>query len=125
MTNQVRPQPIPKVTVVMSPRERFSLTERSITSLFGDLSVPFDFICVDGGSPASVRDYLQHEATRRSFRLIRTDYYLTPNEARNLATEQVRTRYVVFIDMMSLSLRDGWAISYVVPRRLTPTSLRR
>jgi GT2 family glycosyltransferase len=107
MTNQVRPQPIPKVTVVMSPRERFSLTERSITSLFGDLSVPFDFICVDGGSPASVRDYLQREATRRSFRLIRTDYYLTPNEARNLATEQVRTRYVVFIDN-DVVVAPGW-----------------
>ena len=90
--------PMPSVTVVMSPRERFSLTQRSIESLYDDVSVPFDFICVDGGSPASVRKYLRREALRRGFRLIPTKHYLTPNEARNLAIKQVRTRYVVFID---------------------------
>jgi len=107
MADQVRALPMPSVTVVMSPRERFSLTRRSIESLFTDLSVPFDFICVDGGSPASVRDYLRREATRRDFRLIRTEHYLTPNEARNLAIKQVRTRYVVFIDN-DLVVAPGW-----------------
>jgi GT2 family glycosyltransferase len=91
----------------MSPRERFSLTQRSIESLFADLSVPFEFICVDGGSPASVRDYLRREATRLAFRLIRTNHYLTPNEARNLAVNQVRTRYVVFIDN-DVVVAPGW-----------------
>jgi len=107
MASELPIQPMPSVTVVMSPRERFSLTQRSIESLFTDLSVPFDFICVDGGSPASVRDYLRREAARRDFRLLRTEHYLTPNEARNLAIEQVRTRYVVFIDN-DLIVAPGW-----------------
>ena len=107
MASQVLTRPIPSVTVVMSPRERFSLTRLSIESLFSDLSVPFDFICVDGGSPASVRDYLRREAERRGFRLIRTEYYLTPNEARNLAVKQVKTAYVIFIDN-DLIVARGW-----------------
>ena len=53
-----------------------------------------------------------------------TDYYLTPNEARNLATEQVRTRYVVFIDN-DVVVAPGMARQSLMCRRLTPTSLRR
>jgi GT2 family glycosyltransferase len=91
----------------MSPRERFSLTQRAIDALYADASETFDFICVDGGSPASVRDYLRHEARQRGFRLIRTEHYLSPNEARNLALEHVQTPYVVFIDN-DLVVAPGW-----------------
>jgi GT2 family glycosyltransferase len=95
------------VTVVMSPRERFSATERAIEALFSDMSVPFDFICVDGGSPARVRDYLRRESDRRNFRLIRTEHYLTPNEARNLGAKHVTTPYLVFVDN-DLVVAPGW-----------------
>jgi GT2 family glycosyltransferase len=95
------------VTVVMSPRERFSLTRRSIESLYADRSVPFEFICVDGGSPAGVHRYLRDTAKQRGFRLIRRPYYLAPNEARNLAIGEIGTRYTVFIDN-DVVLAPGW-----------------
>src|SRR5919198_3394904 len=88
----------PAVTVVMSPREQFEVTQRSVESLYSDLRVPFDFICIDGNSPGPVRDYLRAEADRLGFRLIRTEYYLTPNEARNLAIAEAKTRYIAFVD---------------------------
>ena len=75
----------PLVTVVMSPRERFSGTRRSIASIYQNTHLPFAFICVDGGSPRSTRRHLANESRRRGFRLIRTDHYLTPNEPRTLA----------------------------------------
>jgi GT2 family glycosyltransferase len=97
----------PEVTIVMSPRERFNLTQRSIESLYSDLSIPFDFICVDGNSPRAVRDYLRSEADRRGFKLIRTEHYLTPNEARNLAIAEAQTRYIVFVDN-DVIFAPGW-----------------
>jgi len=88
----------PDVTVVMLPRERFSFTQRSIESLYEDQRVPFNFICIDGGSPRKVRNYLRLESARRGFKLIRTPYFLTPHEARNLAFDHIKTKYVVFVD---------------------------
>ncbi len=97
----------PRVTVVMSPRERFSGVRRSIECLYQNTSLPFAFVCVDGGSPRPTRRYLAAESRRRGFRLIRTDHYLTPNEARNLALREVKTAYVVFIDN-DVIVSPGW-----------------
>jgi len=98
---------LPLVTVVMSPRERFSGIQRSIESLYRNTHLPFAFICVDGGSPRSTRRYLANESRRRGFRLIRTEHYLTPNEARNLALSEVETTYVAFIDN-DVIVSPGW-----------------
>jgi GT2 family glycosyltransferase len=97
----------PDVTVVMVPRERFSGTLASIRSLYEERDVPFVFICVDGGSPRPVQRRLAAEAQRRGFRVIRTEHYLTPNEARNLAIPEVRTKYIVFIDNDIVGV-PGW-----------------
>jgi GT2 family glycosyltransferase len=84
--------------VAVVPRERFSFTQRSLESILARTEQPFELVCVDGGSPPHVRDYLARQAAERKFRLIRTEHYLTPNAARNLAIAEVRTKYVVFID---------------------------
>ena len=97
----------PDITVVMTPRERFSVIQRSIESLYEDPGEPFAFICVDAGSPTTVRRYLAAESQRRGFRLIRTKHYLTPNEARNLALSEVKTKYVAFIDN-DVVFAPGW-----------------
>jgi GT2 family glycosyltransferase len=96
-----------RVTVVMSPRERFSGIRRSIDALYEDRRAPFALICVDGGSPRSTERYLAAESRRRGFRLIRTEHYLTPNEARNLALREIETKYVAFIDN-DVVVAPGW-----------------
>ncbi|MGH7125914.1 MAG: glycosyltransferase family 2 protein [Stellaceae bacterium] len=104
---QVSDAEMPFVTVVMSPRERFSGTRRSIAALYENTPLLFAFVCVDGGSPGPTRRYLAAESRRRGFRLIRTEHYLTPNEARNLALREVETPYVVFIDN-DVIVSPGW-----------------
>jgi GT2 family glycosyltransferase len=96
-----------RVTIVVVPRERFSLTELSLERLYAQTPLPFKLVYVDGGSPARVKRYLETQARERGFQLIRTDHYLAPNEARNLGLRSVDTRFVVFLDNDVL-VSPGW-----------------
>ncbi|HHP7246003.1 MAG TPA: glycosyltransferase family 2 protein, partial [Elainellaceae cyanobacterium] len=82
----------PLVTIVVVPRERFSCTQQSLESVFAHTRLPYELIYVDGNSPAPVRRYLEQQADARGFRLLRTEYYLYPNHARNLGLAQVDTK---------------------------------
>ncbi len=88
----------PNITIIITPRERFSYTHESLESIFQYTTTPFDLIYVDGGSPKPIQKYLQEQSGTRGFQLIRTEHYLAPNQARNLAIPRVRTKYVVFVD---------------------------
>jgi GT2 family glycosyltransferase len=88
----------PQVTIVVSPRERFSYARESLESIYANTTAPFRLIYVDGGSPAYVKEYLEEQSRIRGFQLIRTEHYLAPNQARNLGLAQVDTDYVLFID---------------------------
>ncbi len=97
----------PRVTVVVTQRERMSLTERSLESVLSDRSEPFDLIYVEGGSPAELRRYLHIKSLEAQFLLLQQPDWLWPNVARNLAMAHVTTEYVVFIDNDVLVER-GW-----------------
>ena len=97
----------PQVTVVVVPRERFSVALRSLDTLYDNTDGPFDLVYVDGNSPAPVRDALREQAARRGFRLLRTEHYLSPNRARNLGGAEATTRYVVFVDN-DVIVTPGW-----------------
>ncbi|NEP11630.1 MAG: glycosyltransferase [Symploca sp. SIO2C1] len=97
----------PEVTLVVSPHERFSYTRQSLESIYEHTSYPFSLIYVDGGSPPHVKHYLERQAQEKGFELIRTDYYLCSNQARNLGLHQVKTEYVVFIDN-DIDVAPGW-----------------
>lgn len=97
----------PQVTIVVAPRERFSYTADSLESIYSHTEAPFKLVYVDGGSPPQVQRYLEAQAREKEFQLIRTDYYLSPNQARNLSLGQVSTKYVVFIDN-DVVVTPGW-----------------
>ena len=97
----------PSVTIVVTPRERFSYTQASLDSLYKETTVPFDLVYVDGNSPANERRYIQEQSKEKGFKLIRTDYYLWPQRARNLGLAEVRTPYVVFVDN-DVVVKAGW-----------------
>ena len=88
----------PQVTIVVVPRERFSYTRESLESIYEHESYPFKLIYVDGGSPLHIKNYLTNKAIEKQFQLIRTDDYLSPNQARNIGLCQTNSKYVVFID---------------------------
>ena len=97
----------PKVTIVVSPRERFSFTQPSLESIYEHTQMPFHLIYVDGNSPPPVRDYLVTQAAERGFDLVRVDHFLTPNQARNMGASRVQTPYVVFVDN-DVIVSPGW-----------------
>ncbi len=97
----------PQVTIVVVPRERFSLAARSLQRIYAQSDVPFRLVYVDGCSPSRVRRYLERQAEERGFELIRTDHYLSPNQARNLGLRHVKSEYVVFIDN-DVVVAPGW-----------------
>ncbi|MFH7030169.1 MAG: glycosyltransferase family 2 protein [Heteroscytonema crispum UTEX LB 1556] len=97
----------PEVTIIVAPRERFSYTKQSLESIYEHTEHPFKLIYVDGGSPSHIKKYLQAQAAEKQFQLIRTEYYLSPNHARNLGLRQVTSKYVVFIDN-DVIVTPGW-----------------
>jgi len=96
-----------KVTLVVVPREQFSMTETSLENIYQNTDLPFDLIYVDCNSPSKTRRYLEAQAEEKGFDLIRSNRYLWPNKARNLALARVKTEYVVFIDNDVL-VKPGW-----------------
>ncbi len=102
----------PQVTIVAVPRERFSCTQQSLESIYEHTEIPFKLIYVDGNSPPKTQSYLQEQAQKRDFKLIRTECYLYPNQARNIGLKQVDTKYLVFIDN-DVIVTPGWLNSLV------------
>ncbi|NEQ25166.1 MAG: glycosyltransferase [Microcoleus sp. SIO2G3] len=96
-----------EVTIVVVPRERFSYTRESLESIFAYTQIPHKLVYVDGNSPPPIQQYLQAKAEEEGFELIRTDYYLSPNRARNLGLAKVDTPYVVFVDN-DVVVTSGW-----------------
>jgi GT2 family glycosyltransferase len=97
----------PKVTLVVVPRERFSYTCESLESIYQHTHYPFELVYVDGNSPKPTQQYLQEQAQAKQFKLVRTDYYLSPNQARNIGLQYVETEYVVFVDN-DIHVAPGW-----------------
>lgn len=85
------------VTIVVVPRDHFSDAKESLESIFA-FTPSCPLVYVDGGSPTRVARFIREQARAKGFELLRYDYYLTPNQARNIGAARVRSRYVVFID---------------------------
>ncbi|MBE9053375.1 glycosyltransferase family 2 protein [Nostocales cyanobacterium LEGE 11386] len=97
----------PQVTIIVVPRERFSCTRESLESIYENTNYPFNLVYVDGNSPPHIQRYLEEQAQEKGFELIRTDYYLSPNQARNIGLRHVNTKYLVFYDN-DVIVTPGW-----------------
>lgn len=97
----------PKVTLIVVPHECFNYTQDSLESIYKYTNIPFKLIYVDGYSPTKVKQYLELESQKKGFHLIRTEKYVTPNQARNIGLKLVDTEYVVFLSNNVL-VTDGW-----------------
>ena len=102
----------PLATIVVVPRERFSLADESLESIYANTEPPFNLVYVDGNSPRKLRDWLAEQARVRGLELVRSDRYLSPNQARNLGLKHVKTKYVVFCDN-DLFVTPGWLSTLV------------
>jgi GT2 family glycosyltransferase len=95
------------VTLVVTQRERFSCTERSLQSIYKNTSTPFELIYVSGRTPPGLSAYLEEASLQHGFTLLSSPHYLSPNQARNLAIGHVKTKFVVFLDN-DVIVSNGW-----------------
>jgi GT2 family glycosyltransferase len=107
---------MPRVTIVIGPRERFSHTQESLESVCRNTRYPFDLVYVDVCTPPVIQKYLNQQAGEKGFQLIRTDYYISPNQARNVGLRQVlkeaRAQYVIFLEN-DVVVEPGWLTKLV------------
>jgi glycosyltransferase involved in cell wall biosynthesis len=97
----------PATTIAIVPHEKFSLTRQNLESVLSGTPKPYRLVVVDGGSPRKVARYLDVQARAHDFALIRTEHFLRPNEARNLALAYVDTEFVAFLDN-DVVVDPGW-----------------
>ena len=107
MNNEITPPQIARVTIVVSPRERFEQAEMSLSSCFDMTDTPFQMVYIDGGSPRDIAHVLKTEVETRGHTYIRRDGFLTPNDARNTALPLINTEYIAFIDN-DVVFQPGW-----------------
>lgn len=97
--------------IAFVPREVFSMTRGSLGRLLEKTDGSYRLVCVDGNSPPDVRDYLKDQARELGFTLLRTEEYLSPNQARNIAVKWTQSNanaeYIVFVDNDVL-VSDDW-----------------
>jgi GT2 family glycosyltransferase len=103
----------PRVALIVGPRERFSYARESLESIYNDTEYPFDLIYVDVCSPAPIRRYLEKKAQEKQFKLLHTEYYISPNQARNVGLQYVLSqakdqyKYIVFVEN-DVIVKRGW-----------------
>jgi len=97
----------PRVTIVVSPRERFEQAILSLVAILATDDAPFRLIYVDGASPEPIAAELEAAVVKAGHTYIRSTLYLAPNQARNMALPLIDTEYVVFVDN-DVIFAKGW-----------------
>ncbi|MEZ5945745.1 MAG: glycosyltransferase [Hyphomonas sp.] len=103
-----------KVTIIIAPRERFEQATMSLTSLFETIDMPVSLIYVDGATPEPIASDIRKLIESHGHTYIRSERFLSPNQARNLAMKKVNpgAKYIVFADNDVL-FTPGWLSSMV------------
>jgi len=95
------------ITLIVVPRDRFSMAREALESLYANTRGEFSLIYVDGHAPHELRDWLRRRQRSDGFRLIEVPHYCSPNVARNLALRELRTPLAVFVDN-DVTFEPGW-----------------
>src|SRR5262245_26448863 len=95
-----------RTTVVVSPRERYSPIIESLESMFSTISSDVPVVVV-GAYPPPLQEKLRELSRTRPFHHEIRGWPLIPNEARNIGTDLVETRYVAYCDN-DMIYEPGW-----------------
>jgi len=106
------PDAEPRVTIVMTARERHSLAESAIEAVVGQTRRPYRFMYVDVDSPAWLREVFAARAKAWDLEVVRIDEPLWPQQARARLLDTIRTEYTVFVDN-DVEVERGWLESLV------------
>ena len=98
---------VPRVTIVMTARERHSLTVSAIESIVAHTVKPYRFIYAGVQGPEWLRQTLNERASAWNLEFAEFDGTLWPNQIRNRIMSKIDTDYVVFLDN-DISVASGW-----------------
>jgi GT2 family glycosyltransferase len=98
---------LPRVTIVITQRERMSAMKEALEALYANTAAPFDLVYVVGQQSSAHRRWLSAQAKARGFRIVEARRPLTPAEARNIGAGEARTEFVLFIENDVIPL-SGW-----------------
>jgi glycosyltransferase involved in cell wall biosynthesis len=101
------PQHQPRVTIVISARERFGAALESLDNVLGETPEPVELVYVSGRAPGAVVEEIDRRAAERGFRHVKLDRFLSPNESRNIGVAEASGEYVVFLDN-DVFCAPGW-----------------
>jgi len=85
------------VTLVIVPRERFSLSVESLQDVLSKTPAEVAVVYVEGNPPNKIKSRL-HAVGAGRVDFIGTPDYVAPNQARNIGFTHVDTKYVAFLD---------------------------
>ncbi|MEH2171302.1 glycosyltransferase family 2 protein [Nostoc sp.] len=106
---------MPTVTIGFFPREQFSLAAESLQRIFDCTHIPFNLIVIDCNTPQVYWQQIEQVlAGRNNVKVISKDYYLMPNQCRNLVIQESNPHddFLCFIENDVL-VEDGW-LSYLI-----------
>lgn len=95
-----------RCTVIVTPRDLFSVTEQCLDHLEANTPEPFDLIIALGGAPEALRRRIESRYPSRA-RLIFPPGFLTTPELRTIKLREVKTRLAVCLDT-NVFVRPGW-----------------
>lgn len=84
--------------VVVNQRDRYDWPEPLIAALFQAVPAGTPVLFVDGGSPPAVLAVLQRSAEEWGFELLRSDAFISANQARLLALERLSVSYLLCVE---------------------------
>lgn len=106
--SQPPPAPQARATIVMSFRERWSLTLQSLQAVVEHTRMPHALLLLDTGMPDSLRHALQSRCAAWKLRIVQFKHQgLWPQQARQIVARHIETPYTAFIDNDVL-VEPGW-----------------
>jgi Glycosyl transferase family 2 len=112
---------VERCTIIVTPRDLFSVTETCLEHLFRNTPEPFDLIVVIGRAPDQIRRALESKLAHKA-RLIFEPEFLNGPEARNIALRQTETRLAVCLDT-NVFVRPNWLTPLIRCQQETGASM--
>jgi len=89
---------VKKVTIIISPRDRYTGTENCIESIYQHTTPPFDLFILDLGYPKSILKKIEKAISGKENATIFTLGLIIPMEAFRKIRKQIKTPYVFLLD---------------------------
>jgi GT2 family glycosyltransferase len=110
-----------RCTIILTPRDLFSVTEECLTHLFNNTSEPFELIVVLGGAPEKIVKKLESKFSGKA-RFILKPQFLNTAHLRNIGLRKTKTRLAVCLDT-NVFVRPNWLTPLIECQQETGASM--